>query len=302
MTVTDLDIPDLALFVAVARRRSFARVAAERGLSRSAVSHAMRALEARLGVRLLNRTTRSVTPTEIGAALLLSLEPAIGAVADALETVNAYRETPMGTLRLNMPRGAAQPMAAVIGPFLRANPAIRLEIVTDDGFVDIVRHGFDAGIRFGESLARDMIAVPLGRPQRFAVVASPDYLSRHTVPKTPDDLSDHDCIGRRFPTGALYAWEFEKDGRSLNVAVDGHTVFDDNSLILAAAREGLGLAQVFEHEVVDDLKSGVLARVLEDWCPTFPGYHLYYPGGRQTPGPLRALIDFIVRDTKSRRR
>jgi DNA-binding transcriptional LysR family regulator len=293
-----LDLPDLALFVAVARRRSFARVAAERGISRSAVSHAMRTLEARLGVRLLNRTTRSVTPTEIGASLLSRLEPAIGAVADALEAVNAYRDTPMGTLKLNMPRGAAQPVASLIGPFLRANPAIRLEIVTDDGFVDIVRDGFDAGVRFGESLARDMIAIPLGPPQRFAVVGSPDYFTRYPVPQTPEALSVHDCIGRRFPAGALYAWELEKDGRSLNVAVEGRTVFDDNGLILAAAREGLGLAQVFEHEVAKDLKSGALIRVLEDWCPSFPGYHLYYTGGRQTPGPLRALIDFINKEVK----
>lgn len=258
----------------------------------------MRTLEARLGVRLLNRTTRSVTLTEIGASLLSRLEPAIGAVADALEAVNAYRDTPMGTLKLNMPRGAAQPVASLIGPFLRANPAIRLEIVTDDGFVDIVRDGFDAGVRFGESLARDMIAIPLGPQQRFAVVGSPDYFTRHAVPQTPEDLSVHDCIGRRFPAGALYAWELEQDGRSLNVAVEGSTVFDDNGLILAAALEGLGLAQVFEHEVAEDLKSGALVRVLEDWCPSFPGYHLYYPGGRQTPGPLRALIDFISKEVK----
>jgi DNA-binding transcriptional LysR family regulator len=285
-------LPDLTLFLAVAERLSFARVAIERGLSRSAVSHSIRALEEQLDVRLFNRTTRSVTLTEIGAALFERIGPAIDTIATAIEAIDAFRHEPRGTLRLNMSRGAASLMEPLIAPFLTAYPQVRLEIVTNDAFVDIVRDGFDAGIRFGEQLAGDMIAVPFGGAERYAVVATQDYFGRHRPPLEPADLVGHNCIGRRFPGGALYAWEFEKAERSLSVQVDGRTVFDDNGLILKAARAGLGLALVFEDEAMHFVKDGSLVRVLEDWCPPFPGYHLYYSSRRQMPMTLRAFIDF----------
>jgi len=286
-------LADLELFLSVARHRSFARAAAERSVSRSAVSHAISALEGRLGVRLLNRTTRSVTPTEVGQALLSELEPAMDEVARALDAVNVFRDTPVGTLRLNVPRAATLALASLIGPFAQANPKVRIEIVTNDGLVDVVREGFDAGIRFGESLAQDMIAIPIGSRQRFAVVAAPDYFARKGLPKTPQDLAKHDCIQRRFPSGATFAWEFAKRGRFLRVAVDGPMTLDDSTLILAAARAGLGLAYLFEQQATADIASGHLVRVLEDWCPHFPGFFLYYPSRRQMPGPLRAIVEFL---------
>ena len=286
-------LADLELFLSVSRHRSFARAAAERSVSRSAVSHAISSLEGRLGVRLLNRTTRSVTPTEVGQALLAELEPAMGEVARALDAVNVFRDTPVGTLRLNVPRSATLVLASLIGRFAQANPKVRVEIVTDDGFVDVVRAGFDAGIRFGESLARDMIAIPIGPRQRFAVVAAPDYFARKGMPKTPQDLVKHDCIQRRFPSGATFAWEFAKRGRSLKVAVDGQMILDDSTLTLAAARAGLGLAFLFEQHTAVDIASGRLVRMLEDWCPHFPGFYLYYPSRRQMPGPLKAFVEFI---------
>jgi len=208
------NLADLDAFAAVARHRNFRKAAAERGVTPSALSHAMRALEERLGVRLLNRTTRSVTPTEAGEQLLGRLAPALREVVDALDDLNAFRATPQGRLRLNVPRPAARLLLApLLARFLAAHPRIALEIVTDDGLVDIVAGGFDAGIRFGESLAPGMVAVPIGPPQRLVVVASCAYLARHGTPATPRDLHGHACIGRRFPSGALYAWEFARAGR-----------------------------------------------------------------------------------------
>ena len=285
-------LSELTLFVAVARQRSFARVAAQRGVSRSAVSHAIRATEERLGVRLFNRTTRSVSLTEVGAALLAELEPAIDAVAAAVETVNAFRDTPRGVVRINMPRGAARLLMPMVAPFTHAYPGVTLEITTDDAFVDIVRDGFDVGIRFGESLARDMIAMPFGPEQRFAVVATPCYFANRPEPREPAELFEHACICRRFPGAAPYAWEFEKVGREITVAVAGPLAFDDSALIVAAARAGAGLAHVFEEEVRSDLAAGTLVRVLEDWCAPFPGYYIYYPSRRQMPASLRAFLDF----------
>ncbi|MFT4047970.1 MAG: LysR family transcriptional regulator [Solimonas sp.] len=286
-------LPDLSLFLAVARLRSFARAAVERRVSRSAVSHAIRALEDRLGVRLFHRTTRSVTLTEAGASLLASLTPALDAVETALAGVDSYRNMPRGTLRLNVPRGVAYLVEAILPPFLAANPEVRVEVTTSDALVDIVRDGFDAGVRFGESLEKDMIAVPFGPRQRFAAVASPEYFASRPRPESPADLTNHACIVRRFPSGATHQWEFEKEERKLTVAVNGPVTSDDQALILRLACAGAGIAQLFESEVRRELENGRLIRVLDDWTPSFDGYYLYYAGRRQLPAPLRAFVDCL---------
>ncbi len=283
-------LPDLELFLDVARLGSFARAARAHGVSRSAVSHAIRTLEERLGLRLLHRTTRSVAPTEAGATLIAELGPALATVSEALARAGERRDEPAGTLRLNMPHMATLVLARLLPGFVRACPRVRLEVATDDALVDIVREGFDAGIRFGESLAQDMVAVPFGPSQRFAVVASPEYFAAHPAPRVPADLLGHACIGIRFPSGVPYRWEFEKDGHQTAVAVEGPLLLDDFALILAATRAGLGVALLFEAQAKTDLTSGRLVRALEDWCPPFPGLHLYYPGRRQPPAALRAFV------------
>jgi len=288
------DLSDLAAFVSVATHRSFRRAAVELRVSPSALSHAIRGVEERLGVRLLNRTTRSVAPSEAGERLLARLRPALRDIADAVEDVNAFRTTPAGTLRLNVPRPAAQLLLApVMARFLAANPQMRLEIVADDGFVDIVSAGFDAGVRLGESVERDMVAVPLGPPQRFAIVGSPEYIRSHGKPRTPADLRRHPCIRYRFPSGVLYRWPFEKDGQALEVDVDGPVTLGEPELMVRAALDGVGLALAFEGLVASSLAGGRLVRVLQDWCPTFPGFYLYYPSRRQLPAGLRAFIEMV---------
>jgi DNA-binding transcriptional LysR family regulator len=286
------DLSDLEAFAAIARHRSFRRAATERGVSPSALSHVMRGLEERLGVRLLSRTSRSVAPTEAGERLLTRLAPALSDIAEALDEVNSFRDTPVGTLRLNVPRSAARRLLApMLARFLAAHPRARLEIVTDDGLVDIVERGFDAGIRVGQRLARDMIAVPFGPSRRFAVVGSPAYLTVRGLPSTPHDLQAHACIDRRYPSGASFPWGFERDGQVIEVAVDGPLVVDDADLMVRAALDGVGLAFVYEDLVLDLIDQGLLMRVLEDWCPAFPGFFLYYPSRRQMPAVLRAFID-----------
>jgi DNA-binding transcriptional LysR family regulator len=288
------DLSDLAAFVAVAKHRSFRRAAVELRVSPSALSHAIRGVEERLGIRLLNRTTRSVAPSEAGERLLARLRPALLDIADAVEDVNAFRDTPTGTLRLNVPRPAAHLLLApVMARFLRANPQMHLEIVADDGLVDIVSAGFDAGIRLGESLERDMIAVAIGPLQRFAIVGSPAYFDGREKPRTPADLRDHACIRYRFPSGVLYRWKFEKRGRALEVDVDGPLTLGEPELMARAALDGVGLALAFEGYVEAPIAAGRLVRVLADWCPTFPGFHLYYPSRRQVPAGLRAFIEMV---------
>jgi len=288
------DLSELDAFACVARHRSFKKAALECGVSASALSHAMRTLETRLDVRLLNRTTRSVTPTEAGEQLLLRLAPALREIGDALDQINSFRDTPRGTLRLNVPRPAARLLLApLFAPFLAAYPQIRLEVVTDDGLVDIVAGGFDAGIRFGESLAQDMIAVPLGPPLRLIVVAAPMYAARRGLPQQPQELKQHACIGRRFPSGAVYAWEFSKGSESLAIAVDGPVLLDDDELILRAALDGIGLAYVYEAQAQDAIEQGRLLRVLDAWCPPTSGFFLYYPSRRQMPTSLRLFIAML---------
>ena len=288
------DLNELAAFAAVARLRSFRKAALERGVSASALSHALRALEERLGVRLLNRTTRSVTPTEAGQLLLARLAPAMREIDDALLDLSALQDVPTGKLRLNVPRPAARLLLApMLASFVARYPRVQVEVVTDDGMIDIVRDGFDAGIRFGEQVAADMIAVPVGAPQPFVVVGAPAYLAAHGAPSTPRALLNHACIGRRFPSGRQYAWEFEPAGEAVSIAVGGPLVFDDDELMLRAARDGAGLAYVYEADARADIAAGRLVCVLENCLPPPSRYFLYYPGRRQMPAVLRALVDML---------
>ena len=294
-------VSDLSAFVAVATHRSFSRAAAELGLSPSALSHTVRSLEERLDLRLLNRTTRSVAPTEAGERLLERLRPALRDIDDALEDANAFRAKPAGRLRLNVPRSAALLLLApVMTRFIKAYPQMRLEITTEDRLVDIVASGYDAGVRFGESVERDMVAVRIGPDLRMAVVGSPAYFRRHPKPVKPRDLRGHACIRFRLPSGTIYRWEFEKKGEVLEVEVDGPLTLGDQQVMLQAALDGAGLAIVLEPYARAHLKARQLVRVLADWCPPFPGYFLYYPSRRQVPAGLRAFIDMMRQELRKK--
>ncbi|MGE0007934.1 MAG: LysR family transcriptional regulator [Parvibaculaceae bacterium] len=284
---------DLDAFAAVVRHRNFRRAARERGVSASTLSQSVRDLEQRLGVRLLNRTTRSVTPTDAGARLAARLSPIFAEMTEALDEVNGFRATPTGTLRLNVP-GAAQPiLAPMIARFLRSYPGIRLEITVDNNFVDVFAQGCDAGIRYDESLALDMIAVPLGRPQRYAVVASPGHAGEHGLPDRPEDLLRRPCIRHRFLSGAMLPWEFEKDGETVKIDPEGPLVTTSPELGIRAAEDGLGWYATFEDFVRPALAAGRLVEALAFWCPCFPGPSLYYPSRRHVPAALRAFIGFV---------
>ncbi len=289
------DLPDLAAFVVVARLRSFRRAAAELGLTASALSHGLRGLEERLGVRLLQRTTRSVGLTEAGARLFEQLAPALGDITRALEEVNSFRDRPRGRLKINVPKLAARLVIAPrLAAFAATYPDVELEVTVDDGFVDIVVQGYDAGIRFGESVERDMVAVRVSPDQRFAVAGSPDYFARWAPPATPHDLREHACLGFRMPgSGVLYHWEFEKDGVAVDVAPSGAPVLNDPDLAIAAALDGVGLVYTGEAFLRPHLEVGRQVRVLDDWCPAIPGFFLYYPSRRNAPAALRALIDAL---------
>jgi DNA-binding transcriptional LysR family regulator len=290
------DLNELEAFIAVARHRSFRKAAEERNVTASSLSHTLRALEARLGIRLLNRTTRSVEPTEAGKHLYARLSGVIADLDQALDEINGFRDTVQGALRLNVPRPAARMLLApLLGGFLKAHPHVTIEIVTDDQLVDIVAQGYDAGVRFGESLALDMVAVPIGPALRFAVVASPAYLAAHGRPATPAELRALPCIGRRFPSGVVYAWEFERDGESLSVGVDGPLVLDDDEMMVAAARDDVGIAFVHEFYANEHIRQGALVRLLDAWCPAMPGFYLYYPSRKHMSAALRGLVDWCVR-------
>lgn len=285
---------DLQAFAAVARTRSFRRAAAELSVSPSALSHALRGLETRLGVRLLNRTTRSVAPTEVGERLLNRLAPALLDIHGALEEVNAFRDSPLGTLRINAPRAACElVLAPLVGRFLATHPGMRVELVAENAFVDIVADGFDAGVRFGESLQQDMIAVPLGPPQRFVVVGSPAYLAAHGTPGSPRELAQHQCVRIRFPNGSSYRWEFARGSERLEIEVDGPLAVGEMPLMIAAAEQGLGLAYVYAQYATSPIAAGRLTTVLEDWCPEIPGFYLYYPSRRLMPAGLKAFVDLL---------
>jgi DNA-binding transcriptional LysR family regulator len=293
------DLGDLAAFVAVARSGGFREAARASGGSASGYSEAVSRLEARLGVRLLNRTTRSVAPTEAGARLLDRLGPALGEVEAALDVVNLFRDRPAGTLRLNVPVSAARLVLPRIVPgFLAAYPDICLEITAEDSFVDILAAGCDAGIRYDERLEQDMIAIPIGpREQRFATAASPGYLDRHGRPAHPRDLLGHACIRGRFTGRAIAAWEFERDGEIVKVDPSGPLIVRAGAatdLAVDAAVAGTGVIQLFEDWLRPYLDSGALAPVLEPWWQRFSGPFLYYPSRRYLPAPLRAFIDFTT--------
>jgi DNA-binding transcriptional LysR family regulator len=289
------DLADLEVFAAIARARSFRSVARLRGVSASSLSEALRRLETRLGVRLLNRTTRSVTPTEAGQRLLERLAPALSEVAAALDAVNGFRDSPTGTIRLNVPGAVARlVLPEIVGPFLKAHPGISLEIITDDSFIDVLAAGFDAGIRYDERLEKDMIAVPIGpRVQRFVTAASPAYLAQHGRPQHPKDLLHHACIRHRFAHGVMLPWEFERNGEVVKISPTGQLVANTIDLEISAAIQGLGVIGTFEGFLEPALKSGELVPILEDWQQSFSGPFLYYPSRRHMPAPLRAFVDFI---------
>ncbi|MCM7219049.1 LysR family transcriptional regulator [Enterobacter hormaechei] len=283
---------DLLSFMVVARERSFTRAAAQLGVSQSALSHAMRNLEARLEVRLLTRTTRSVAPTEAGEQLFMRLSPHLLEIEQELTVLRDTRDRPAGNIRLTAGEHAMSAVLwPVLIPFMAQYPDINVEVTVDNGLTDIVDGRFDAGVRLGEQVAKDMIAVRIAPDMRMAVVGSVEYLQRFGVPETPEQLDQHRCINMRLPTrGGLYAWEFERDGRELRVRVDGQLILNSLPQRIDAAENGLGLAYVPEDAVQDALAESRLVRVLEAWCPAFTGYHLYYPSRRQHTTAFALLI------------
>ena len=288
---------DLAAFALVARHQGFRQAARSSGQSASALSEALRRLEQQLGIRLLERSTRSVTPTAAGVLLLARLRPALDEVSNALDVLNDLRDSPRGSLRLNVPVSAARFfLVPMVDQFLRAYPQIRVELVVDNNFVDVVASGCDAGIRYGERLEQDMIAIPIGpRTQRFAVAGSPSYLARRGVPAHPRELLQHDCLLGKFLRGAIPPWEFERDGQKVSVEPGGPIVVTPTAFDFAVsmAIAGHGLVYLFEEWLQPHIDAGQLQPVLQDWAMPFPGPFLYYAGRRHLPAPLRAFIDFV---------
>ncbi|PKU24789.1 LysR family transcriptional regulator [Telmatospirillum siberiense] len=289
------NVNDLIAFLAVAQDRSFTKAAAKLGVSQSALSHTVRGLEERLGLRLLTRTTRSVSPTDAGERLLRTVGPRFEEIEAELAALSELREKPAGTIRITT---GEHPADTILWPklakLLPDYPDIKVEVIVDYGLTDIVAERYDAGIRIGEQVAKDMIAVRIGPDMRVAVVGAPSYFARRPPPKTPQDLTAHDCINLRLPTyGGLFAWEFEKGDRKLNVHVDGQLVFNNVTLRLNAALAGSGLAYLPEDYVRAYIADGRLVRVLADWCPPFPGYHLYYPSRRQSSPAFTLLVDAL---------
>jgi DNA-binding transcriptional LysR family regulator len=290
------DLGELSAFVVVAQERSFTRAAARLGVSQSALSHSMRGLEKRLGLQLLARTTRSVSPTTTGTALLEELTPALERIERALAETRKQRESPSGRIRLIMPRTATK---AVILPrladFVRSYPEIVLEVTSSNDPVDLVAGEYDAGVQLGEFIQRDMIAVRVTKELRLAVVGSPEYFKSNDIPRHPQDLKDHACIGFRFSNG-LYRWEFEKGRKALKVSPQGPVSFDDPELVIQAVLDGVGIGTAMEDSLAGLIAEGRLVQVLKDWCPSFPGYFLYYPSRRHQPAALAALINALRLD------
>jgi DNA-binding transcriptional LysR family regulator len=288
-------LADLSAFATVAQELSFTRAASRLGMTQSSLSHAIRRLEARLGLRLLNRTTRSVAPTEAGERLLRTLRPAFEHIDAELDSLTALREKPTGSIRISAAEHAAETvLMPVLDRFVPEYPDVHVEVTLDYGLIDVVAERFDAGIRLGERVARDMVAVRIGPDFRMAVVATPSYFASHRPPRVPQDLQQHQCINLRLPTyGGIYAWEFEKAGREVNVHVDGQLAFNTLWMRLRAVRSGLGIAYVPEDVVAGDIAAGRLVRVLADWCAPFAGYHLYYPSRRHTNPAFALLVDAL---------
>jgi DNA-binding transcriptional LysR family regulator len=296
------EFAELRAFVSIVQQRSFVRAAALLAVSPSALSQTLRGLEERLGVRLLNRTTRSVAPTEAGQRLFERVGPTLLELDSAVADVRSTGDAAKGQLRIN---SARQPGIGLLGPMLgrfhAAYPDVVLDVVLEDSLTDIVAGRFDAGIRLGECLERDMVALKLSEPLCMAAVAAPAYFERHGVPEAPRDLHRHRCINWRRPTdGSLYRWEFQRKGRQLEVAVGGPLIVNDAALALRAALDGVGIAYIFDEEAAPWLARGALQRVLEPWSPSFPGFYLYYPSRRHTPAPLAAFIEFLRRERHSR--
>jgi DNA-binding transcriptional LysR family regulator len=285
----------LAAFIVVAKERSFTRAAAKLGVSQSALSQTIKGLEARLGLRLLTRSTRSVAPTEAGERLLQSVAPRFEEIEQEIAALSALREKPAGTIRIT---AGEHPAVTILQPalakFLPDYPDIRVEVIVNYGLTDIVAEGYDAGVRLGEQVAKDMVVVRIGPQMRMAVVGAPAYFAAHRHPKTPQDLTQHNCINIRLPTyGGLFPWEFEKHGREVKVRVEGQLVFNSIGMRLHSALQGCGLAYMPEDQALDHVAKGRLIRVLEDWCEPFPGYHLYYPSRRHSSPAFGLLVDAL---------
>jgi DNA-binding transcriptional LysR family regulator len=289
------ELVDLNAFLTVAEEQSFTRAAAKLGTSQSSLSHTTRRLEARLGVRLLTRTTRSVAPTEAGERLLGTLRPALDNIGSELASLSELREKPAGTIRITTSEHAATTVLwPALEKFLPNYPHIHVELSIDSSLTDIVTERFDAGVRLGEALAKDMVAVRIGPDLRMAIVGSPDYFATRPVPRTPHDLAEHNCINLRLLSGGgLYAWELEKDGHEVRVRVEGQLAFNNVNMIARAAEAGLGLGFVMEDHVNRQLAKGSLVRVLQEWCPPFAGYHLYYPSRRQPSAAFALLVETL---------
>jgi len=289
------ELVDLNAFMMVAEEQSFTRAAAKLGTSQSTLSHTVRRLESRLNVRLLTRTTRRVSPTEAGVRLLAALVPALDTISSEIASISELSEKPSGIVRITTSEHAANTLLwPALIKLLPNYPDIHVELVIDSSLTDIVAERFDAGVRLEETIARDMIAVPIGPPMRMAVVGAPSYFERHPIPKTPQDLSSHTCINLRLPTaGGMYAWELEKGKRALRVRVEGQLTFNNMSMIRQAALSGFGLACIMEDQCAPYLADGRLIRVLEDWCPPFPGYHIYYPSQRQSSAAFRLVVEAL---------
>lgn len=291
---------ELDAVVAVANHKSFRAAADELGVSRSALSHTVATLEQRLGVRLFHRTTRSVALSDAGEQFLARVRPALKEISEAVAAVGELRDTPSGTLRINASEGAARLfLMPFVFEFLRRYPEVRFELATDDRLVDIVADGFDAGVRLADAVPQDMVAVPCAPDVRFAVVGSARYFKGRKLPRVPADLAQHDCIRRRWPSGAVYRWEFERRGQEQIVDVNGRLQLDRDELMREAALKGYGLAYLTEASVAPDLTAKRLVRVLEDWTPAYPGPRLYYPGHRHVPAALRAFVA-VVRELRAR--
>ncbi|MGP6421080.1 LysR family transcriptional regulator [Pseudomonas putida] len=284
---------DLSVFLCTAQHLNFSKAAVELRLTPSALSHSVKALENRLGVRLFNRTTRSVALTEAGERFYARLKPAFRDIDDALEDLNHFRDKPAGNLRITCGRQACElVLLPIASEFLQTYPDIRMEVVESEALLDIVAGGFDAGVRFGDRLEADMVSLPIGPAMRSVVVASPAFLERYPAPQKPEDLRDLPCLRHRYPSGTLYRWEFERKRIAQEIEVNGPLTLGDVSLMVGPALQGLGLAYVFDDMVSEHLASGRLIQVLADWCPYYPGLHLYYPSRRHVPAPLKAFIDF----------
>jgi DNA-binding transcriptional LysR family regulator len=297
--MTEPNLADLVAFLDIAEARSFRGAAKQKGASPSALSEAVRRLETQLGIRLLNRTTRSVTPTEAGQRLLERLRPTLAEVAAALEALNEFRDTVSGTLRLNVPGVVADLiLPPILTRFLGTHPGIRVEVMADENFIDVLAAGYDAGVRYDEAVERDMITIPIGpRTQRFVTAASRAYLGQHGIPRHPRELLEHSCICFKFPSGNMPAWEFQRGKQRAKIAPRGPLIANRNALQLAAAEANLGIVHGFEGFIMPSVDRGELVLILDDWAEAFSGPFLYYASRRHMPGPLRTFVDFVKADT-----